>query len=284
MKTGLIVEGGGMKCAYSAGVLDGFLDQDAHFDYAIGVSAGSGNTASFLAGQRERNLRFFTTHTESPDYFGMKSFCKTGDLFNLNYIYGKLTNSDGDDPLDYESLMADPTEFYIVATDAETGQPCYFPKEQLRKNDFREFMASSAIPAACRPVALNGHLYYDGGVSDPIPVERACRDGCRRLVIILSKTRDYVKKPESHRTLYHLLCRKYPNIVSALDQRHITYTMSQREIYSLEADGHAMVFAPETLFDIGTYSTDPGTCRSLYELGLRDAQARREELEKFLEV
>lgn len=105
-KIGLIVEGGGMKCAYSAGVLDAFLDEHITFDYAIGVSAGSANAASYLAGQRGRNLRFYTDWTHDPAYFGLKSYLKTGNLFGLHYIYADLTNSDGKDPLDYPALMA----------------------------------------------------------------------------------------------------------------------------------------------------------------------------------
>ena len=86
-KIGLVVEGGGMKCAYNAGILDAFIDEQITFDYCIGVSAGAGNLASYLAGQKERNLRFFTDHIHSSNYFGLKSLLKTGDLFGLRYIY-----------------------------------------------------------------------------------------------------------------------------------------------------------------------------------------------------
>ena len=95
-KIGLVVEGGGMKCAYNAGILDAFLDEGITFDYCIGVSGGSGNLASYLAGQRGRNLRFFTEHIHSPNYFGLRSLLKTGDLFGLKYIYGELTRREGD--------------------------------------------------------------------------------------------------------------------------------------------------------------------------------------------
>ena len=90
-KIGLIVEGGGMKCAYSAGILDAFIDENITFDYAIGVSAGSANVASFLAGQRGRNLRYYTDWIKDPGYFGVKSFIKTGNLFGLQHIYGDMT-------------------------------------------------------------------------------------------------------------------------------------------------------------------------------------------------
>lgn len=111
MKTGLVVEGGGMKCAYSAGILDKFLDDDITFSYCIGVSAGAANTLSYLAGQRGRNLRFYTEHLRDPRYLSVRSLVHTGNLFGLQYIYGTLTNSDGADPLDYSAVMENPAEF-----------------------------------------------------------------------------------------------------------------------------------------------------------------------------
>ena len=73
-KSGLIVEGGGMKCAYSAGILDAFLDDNVTFDYCMRVSAGAANTASSLAGQRGRNLRFYIEHVKDPRYISIISY------------------------------------------------------------------------------------------------------------------------------------------------------------------------------------------------------------------
>jgi len=118
MKIGLVVEGGGMKCAYSAGILDKFLDDHIQFDYCIGVSAGAANTLSYLAGQRGRNLRFYTEHLSDPRYLSVHSLIRTGSLFGLQYIYGTLTNSDGKDPIDYDAIMKNPAEFYMPATNS----------------------------------------------------------------------------------------------------------------------------------------------------------------------
>ena len=147
-KIGLVVEGGGMKCAYNAAILDAFMDEGITFDYCIGVSAGSGNLVSYLAGQRGRNLRFFTEHIHTPGYFGLRSFLKTGNLFGLQYIYGTLTNSTGKDPLDFPTLKNIPSEYEIVVTNALTGKAEYFGKETMAQDDYRLIMASSAIPAA----------------------------------------------------------------------------------------------------------------------------------------
>ena len=134
-KTGLVVEGGGMKCAYSAGILDRFLDEGIRFDYVIGVSAGSANAASYLAGQRGRNKRFYTDHIHEPEYFGFRNFIKKGNLFNLYYIYDTLTAEGGGDELDLAAVKENPAEFVITATDAETGKPPYFTKDDLKPRD-----------------------------------------------------------------------------------------------------------------------------------------------------
>lgn len=281
-KIGLVVEGGGMKCAYNAGILDVFLDHQITFDYCIGVSGSAGNVASFVAGQRGRNIRFFTEHIHSPQYFGVKSLLKTGNLFGLQYIYGDLTNSTGKDPLDFPAIMKNPAEYEVVATNAVTGEAEYFGKEDMKQDDYRPIMASSAIPAACRPVEINGVPYYDGGISDAIPVRRALEKGCDRIVVILSKQRDYVRKPQGMRFLYSTLCRKYPKIIEDIDRRHITYRENLQEVFDLEKEGKAFVFAPSEHVKVGTYSMDEKTERILYDLGVKDFSDQEEALKRFI--
>lgn len=282
-KTGLVVEGGGMKCAYSAGILDAFLDDHITFDYCIGVSGGAGNVASYLAGQKGRNLRFFTDHIHSPEYFGVKSLLKTGNLFGLQYIYGTLTNSGGEDPLDFESIVKNPARYQVVATDASTGEARYFDKEEMRQDDYRQIMASCAIPVACRPVEIDGVAYYDGGIADAIPVEHTLEEGCDKVIVILSKPRDYVRKPQGMRPVYSRVCRRYPKIVEAIDQRHITYTKTQKKVFELEKEGKAFVFAPSQHIKVGTYSMNEETERELYDLGLQDYSKMKEQLQAFME-
>lgn len=253
-KTGLVVEGGGMKCAYCAGVLDQFLEHGITFDYCIGVSAGAASVASYLAGQKGRNLRFYTEYIDDPWYFGVRSFLKNGDLFNLKYIYGDLTNSGGRDPLDLEALKKNPAEYEIVATCAETGEGVYFSKDDLIQDDYRHVMASCAIPAVCRPVEIDGKHYYDGGLADSIPMQRALDRGCDKLVVIASKSRKFVKTPEKFRMMYTLMCRKYPKAVKALNDRYLTYRRQQKLMFDLEKAGTAFLFTPETDRKINTFT------------------------------
>jgi len=281
-KIGLVVEGGGMKCAYSAGILDRMLDEGITFDYGIGVSAGSANLASFMAGQRERNLRFYTVHPKEPDYFGAKSFLTTGNLFNLKYIYADLSNSDGADPLDYPALVSNPAQFVVVATNARTGRPTYFTKDDMHQDDYRIIMASSALPAACRPIRIGSEDYYDGGVSDSIPVSRALLDGCDRVVVLLSKNRDFVKPPQDHRKTYTAMLQRYPAVIRALNRRHLMYNRSMSYMFDLESRGKVFVMAPSEKMASNTYNMDIVRNRELYDLGIRDFNDRLDELKAFL--
>ena len=283
MKIGLVVEGGGMKGAYSAAILDAFLEEGIHFDCCIGVSAGAANVASFVAGQKGRNIRFYTEHIHDPGYFGLKSFIKTGNLFGLEYIYGDLTNSDGKDPIDYKAIMESSMDHYAVATDAIRAKPVYFGKKDLVKDDYKVFMATSAIPAACKPVNIGNRLYYDGGIASSIPIQKALDEACDKVVVILSMPIDFVKTPEGHRHLYKKMCRKYPKIIEALDHRHITYMEEKNKVLQLEKENKVFIFAPSQKLNLGTFSMDEEKEQDLYDLGMQDFYQKKEELLKFIQ-
>ncbi len=102
--TGIIDVGGGTRGIYGCGVFDRCLDENISFDYVIGVSAGSANAISYVSGQRGRNYVFYTEYAMRPEYMGLKTLLKTGSYIGLEYIYGTLTNSGGEYPLDYDTL------------------------------------------------------------------------------------------------------------------------------------------------------------------------------------
>lgn len=282
LKTGLIIEGGGMKCAYSAAILDAFLKDNISFDQCIGVSAGAGNAVSYLAGQYGRNLRYYTVHLSDPYYFGLRSFLHSGSFYGLQHIYGDMTNESGADPLDYDRLMSNPTDLLIAATEARSGQTVYFHKEQMNRNDYRILMASCAIPAVCRPIRIGGKEFFDGGVSNSIPIDRALADGCDRLVVLLTKHKYFRMQPQKHRWLYSRICHAYPAIIQELDTRHIAFNRSLDRLSELERHGQAFVFRPSRLLKSGTYDMNPEENMRLYNLGMEDYAQRREEFFRFI--
>ena len=282
MKTGLIIEGGGMKCSYTAGILDQFLEEGLHFPYVIGVSAGAACAASFLARQEDRNRRFFVEYAQDPRYLSFANFRKTGNYFGLKYIYGELANSDGKDPLDYPAFMANDSEAYFVATDAETGEPHYFSKSDVFQDDYRVFMASSAIPGACKPVKIEDRLYFDGGVSDPLPVRTAVKMGCDRLVVLLCRPYTIVRTEQKVPFLFRRLIRKYPDVLEAIRYRHKYYNDSLQLARKMEAEGRAFILSPSEELPVTTYTTDPALLQSIYETGVSDYNEKYEKLLSFL--
>lgn len=281
--TGLLAEGGGMKCAYGAGVLDVFLDEGIAFDYCIGVSAGAANLISYQSKQRDRNRRYYCIHAKDPRYISAGNLLRTGSLFGLSYIYGELSCDGGEDPVDYDAFAANPSRLVFPATDAATGKARYFTKEDLRRNHYEPLMATCAIPVVSRPVEIGGRFYFDGGVSDSLPVERMQKDGCHKIVAIFSKPRGYWMQPQKMRRYYTLaLKRKYPRMVEALNHRHENYNHSMELLRKLEQQGEAMTFAPSGKIKIGTYTKDPAVMQQLYDNGVRDARARVEEVREFL--
>ena len=181
MKIGVIDVGGGMRASYGAGVFDWCMDNGVHFDYCAGVSAGSANVVSYLAGQRGRNYVFYTEYDMRDECMSFGNYVRTGNFVDLEYAYGELSNEGGEYPLDFRSSLENPAEFKIVATSALTGKPHYFDKTDMKQDDYGAIKASSCVPAVNRPYYVDGTRYYDGGIADPIPLEHCFEAGCDKV-------------------------------------------------------------------------------------------------------
>lgn len=167
--TGIVDVGGGLRGIYGAGIFDYCMEQGIHFDYCIGVSAGSANVCSYIAGQKGRNYQFYTDYSFRKEYMSVKNLFQKGSYINMDYIYGELSNTGGENPLDYEKLKESDVELRVVATNAVTGKPVYFDKTDMCQDDYSIMKASCCIPLVCKPYRIKGVPYYDGGLSDPIP-------------------------------------------------------------------------------------------------------------------
>ncbi len=270
---GIIDVGGGTRGIYGCGVFDRCLDENILFDCVIGVSAGSANAISYVAGQRGRNYVFYTEYALRPAYMGVQTLLKTGSYIGLEYIYGTLSNSHGEYPLDFDAIQASPAALEIVATDAETGKPFYFSKKGLERDRYQCLMASSCVPVVCRPYPINGVFYFDGGVSDPIPYRRALQMGCDKLVVILTKP--VTAEPSSRRNSLAgaLLRRKYPEAAQAVTQCGSIYQRDLKEVQALEKAGKALIIAPDDISNLKTLSSDLTALKALYHKGYQDAAA-----------
>lgn len=273
---GIIDVGGGTRDSYGAGVFDYCLDNNIKFGYCIGVSAGSANCASYVAGQRGRNYNFYTDYFFRKEYMSLSNFIKKGSYVDLEYVFATLTNSDGENPIDYPAMSANEAVLKIVATEAATGRPVYFDKKDMRQDDYRFLMASACVPVACKPYMIDGTGYYDGGISDPIPIDRALSDGCDKIVLILTKPKRMINQSKINVAASVLLRRKYRQSAHEIVQRADKYNESLSKAIELERQGRALILAPSDIGKMKTLTKDKDEIKLLYNQGIADAEKIKE--------
>lgn len=271
--TGIIDVGGGLRDIYGAGVFDYCLENGLAFDYCIGVSAGSANVASFLAGQRGRNRRFFMEYTFRRQYMSLYNLLRKGSYLDLDYIYSVLTNHDGEDPLDYDAFSRSPSAMKVVALGALTGETIYFDKSDMQRDRYDVCKASSALPVVCRPYVVDGVPCFDGGLADPVPVQKALDDGCDKVVVILTRPADFVREQKKDVRMARLLRRKYPKAAARLLQRYRVYNDSVALAKALAAQGKVLLVAPDDCCGMKTLTKSKTSMEQMYQKGVRDAQA-----------
>ena len=272
MKTGIVDVGGGMRGIYAAGVLDYCLDHHIHFDMGIGVSAGSANLASFIAEQPGRNHKFYTEFSMRKEYMGIRNFMCKHTFFDLDYVYGTLSNSDGEAPLDYAALKRNPMEFIIVATEADTGFPRYFQKRDIAQDEYQIFKASSAIPYVNLPYFVDSRPYYDGALSDPVPVQKAFDLGCDRLVLLLTLPENAVRTTIQDIRLAAKIRGGYPRAAEKLEHRVELYNQQVALAKEYAARGKLCIIAPDNTCGVTTLNRDPKALERFYKKGYRDAE------------
>ncbi len=272
MKTGIVDVGGGMRGIYAAGILDTCLERGVHFDCCIGVSAGSANLISYLAGQKGRNYRFYHEYAFRSTYMGTGNWLRTGSFINFDYIYGTLSSQEGEDPLDYGTMAADPAQFLVVATEADSGRAKYFSRADIHENDYRALMASSCVPGVDRPVELDGVAYYDGALSDPVPIRKAFDEGCDRVILLLTKPLDIPRQPGKDLLLANMIHKKHPAAAESLRLRAERYNSSVALAKNYAEQGKVLILAPDDITGVDTLKRDKAALQRLYEKGLRDGE------------
>lgn len=269
---GIIDIGGGLRGVYTSGIYDYLMDNGIDIEYCLGVSSGSANLITYVAGQKGRTKRFYTEYSFEKKYLGAGSYIKNGMLINLDYIYSEITNSTGKDPLDYEAIKNSSKQFHCVTTVAKTAQPRYFTKDDMKQDDYTLLKACCAMPVACRkPIKFKGDRFFDGGVSDPIPFKKAFADGCDKLIICITLPIDYRKTPMPE-FLVKLLLAGHHKVRDNILTMHNMYNNGIEAILELERQGKAIVIYPRECFDVNTISGEKENMEKLYQLGYEDGR------------
>lgn len=278
MKVGLVLEGGGMRGLYTAGVLDAFLDAGIKVDGLVSVSAGALFGVNFLSGQRGRALRYNKRFIRDKNYISLLSWLKTGNMVNREMAYYKIPMEL--DIFDQEAFAQSDVPFYVTVTNLETGQAEY-PKIDHVFDQMEYLRASSALPLISQIVEIDGKKYLDGGLTDSIPVDFAKSLGFDKLIVILTQPLDYRKKASSGR-LYRLFYKEYPKFVEVASKRYQHYNDTVEKIIRMEEAGEIYVIRPEQSLAVRRLERDPEKLEAVYTLGFQDSQKQLMELKQYL--
>ncbi len=283
--TGLIDVGGGMKCAYSAGLYDYFMDNGIEFDYYLGVSAGSMNLLSYMAFERGRNIKIYRKATVGNEYLGLNNLVQHGAYMNYKKVSEDFYSDTGFDPFNFEAFFKNPKPFVVSATDALKANTKYFTRAEMkdRQSVLDIVSASCCLPLVSRPIVIDGTDYYDGGLAEPIPFRKAFDDGCDKIVVVLSAPADQ-KREKLHgaNIAANALLREYPHIDDILEDRHVIYNYMIRVMKEYEEQGRVLLLSPEDIPGAFTLVKDVEIVDKLYENGYRDGKENIEKIKELL--
>lgn len=276
---GLVLEGGGFRGMYTCGVIDVFMENGICFDEVVGVSAGAAFGCNIKSKQIGRALRYNKRFCRDSRYSGLKSFIKTGDLYNKEFAYGIVPTIL--DPFDTKTFRENPLKFTVVCTDIHTGNPVYHEIQNGDATDIEWIRASASIPIVSKPVKLDGYELLDGGVSDSIPVNWML-ERSDKTVIVLTRDKSYHNEPMKYIHLLKKAFKEYPNLQKALENRYIVYNKTLDEIEQLEREGKVFVIRPSKPIACAMIEKDPDHLQEIYDIGRRDALHYLEDLKKYL--
>ena len=260
----LVLEGGGTRGFYSAGVFEAFMEAEIMFPYIIGVSAGAANVLTYIAGQRGRNRVLVEKYVGNKAYLSKSNILKHKSLFGFDYIFNEIPKKH----LFWDNEMFESTaiRFLTGAIDCDSGKTIWFEKDRL-KGDFIVTRASCSVPLMSEIVRYDGYNLLDGGIADPIPIEKSIADGNSFHVIVLTQNEGFRKKPAEHPQFIKLFYRKYPEFVDAMLKRHENYNRQLDICESLEKDGKAVIIRPLRPLEVGRTARDISKLLALYDEG-----------------
>lgn len=279
MKTGLVLEGGGKRGIYAAGVLDVLLENNILVDGLIGASAGAVNGCSYVSNQYERNIRYNLRFAKEKKYMSLYSLITTGSVVGTDFAYNKLPNEL--DLFDYDAFEKSPVKFYATCSNVETGKAEYIYCNTLRGRKMDYLRASASLPYVSHVVEIEGKKLLDGGICDSIPLKAFQDLGYKKNIVVLTRPKGYIKKPENN-MLAKLYYGKYPEFISAMKSRYAVYNRTIQYIEEQEKLGNTLVLRPSRYIKIGRMEQNPEIIKEMYQLGKEDANKILQQICEFL--
>ena len=279
MKVGLVLEGGGMRALFTAGVLDALLDvKELNIDGIVGVSAGALFGVNYVSGQKERAIRYNKKYARDKRYMGLYSWITTGNAVNKEFAFYEIPFKL--DVFDQEKFKESKIDFYVVMTNIENGQAEYILIEDVFEQ-MEYLRATSALPFASKIIEINGKKYLDGGISDSIPIDYCESLGYDKIILILTRPENNYKDDKLN-FLYKLVYRKYPNLVERLINMGKDYEVVLKKIKDLENKNKIFVIRPPQVLKIGRLEKNEDKIQNVYDIGLNTGKKEIDNLLKYL--
>ena len=265
MKKGLVLEGGAMRGLWTAGITDVMMEHDIWPDGLVGVSAGAAFGCNYKSRQIGRAIRYNMRFAKDSRYSGIRSLLTTGDYFNAEFDYHIVPKQY--EIYDDDAFNRNPMEFIVVCTDVETGEAVYQPLTEANYDTYEWIRASASMPLVSKVVNIHGRKLLDGGVADSIPLAYTESRGYDRNVVVLTQPLGYQKEHNRLMPLMRLALRRYPEMIKALDYRHIMYNKQLEYVAQAEREGRCLVIRPDAKIPIGHISHNPQQMQNVYQIG-----------------
>ena len=277
MKVGLVLEGGAMRGMYTAGVIDVFLENNIKVDCIIGVSAGALFGVNYCSNQKGRVLRYQKKYIKEKNYMGLRTLLKTGNIINKEFAYYDIPLKL--DVFDEKAYSKSKTDFYLVATNIETGEAEYKKITNTTK-EMEYFRATSAMPFVSQIVEIDGKKYLDGALADSIPLDKMQELGYDKIIVVLTKPQGY-KKKKPPKVLANKVYKQYPRLVEAINTRYERYNKTIDKIDSLEKKNEIIVIRPSRKVKMGRIEKDLNKLQEMYDLGVEDTNKLLKEIKEY---
>jgi len=279
--TGLLLEGGALRSVFTAGVLDYFMDENFYVPNVIAVSAGAYAGLNYIAKQRGRTAETNIEPFRSHSYVGLRTFLKTGELFDMKLLFEKFPNSEK--PFDYDAFMNSNQKFLMSTVNCETGLPVYYDTFEDKDQLMKITRASNSLPFVSKKVEIDGVPMVDGGMYDAIPIDKALEEGVEKIIVIFTRTDEYRKvKRHLYMFLLHIIYHRFPNFIKMVESRPKRYNDAIEKISRLEQEGKAFVIRPKTK-PVLNNETNPDKLYAFYHHGYECAKNCFEDLKRFVE-
>ena len=269
-KTALIIEGGGQRGVFSFGITDTFIKRNYDpFDIYIGVSNGVAVLYWYLIRETDNNLDKML-YAASGDYFSYKNIFTRKDIFKVHQMYRDGEKKFRPNIKKIKNNL-NKKNYIAVVTDAINAKAEYYSFEESEW--IPKMIASGTLPILVRtPSLINGRRKFDGGIADPLPVEKAYEMGAKKIIVIRTYEKKFRRKLKFENYIGALLSREYPKLRRALLNHDETYNKALNFINNPPEDCEIVQLCPPEKLKSKRDSKNIEILKGDYEIGKKVAE------------